>query len=107
MGNKYGARRCEIDGVKFDSGAEAKVYLELRTLQNRKLISDLEVHPILKLLGPKNELICKIEADFKYVKQGKTHWIDVKSPATNTPLSKLKRKLAKAYLGVEIELYWV
>lgn len=50
--NKYGAKRCEIDGYRFDSLAEGRRYEELRLLLLGGQIRSLVVHPRFALYAP-------------------------------------------------------
>lgn len=47
--NKYGAKKCELDGIKFDSMAERDRYLELKILACAGEISDLTLKPRYRL----------------------------------------------------------
>lgn len=46
--NKYGAMKCEADGIKFDSKAEREYYLLLKA---DKEVVHIDVHPIITLPG--------------------------------------------------------
>lgn len=105
--NKYNAKRVQIDGIWFDSKAEAKRYNELKLMRAAKLIVDLKVHPSLKI--PSAEFvnmpqICTVELDFYYFdfKTKLYVWEDVKG--RDNPLSKLKRKLVEAFYGIKVEV---
>lgn len=102
--NKFKAIRTEIDGITFDSKAEARRYAALQILQRAGEIHSLkcQVPYPLKVNG---EPIGKYICDFEYVdlRSGKTVVEDVKSPATaNLPLFKWKRKHVKAQYGVDV-----
>jgi hypothetical protein len=74
-------------------------------MQTAGLITKLETHPVYGIRH--NELtICMVELDFKYwhVKRREYVYEDVKSKGTNTPLSKLKRKLCEVFHGFRVEL---
>ena len=43
--NKYNARKVVVDGIRFDSKAEANRYSQLALLQKRGQISGLELQP--------------------------------------------------------------
>lgn len=103
--NKYGAKRVQVDGIWFDSKAEAKRYTELKLMQTAGMIQGLIPHPTYKIKYL-HEFICKVELDFSYLENKRSimHYEDVKSPATNTPLSKLKRKLVEAFYGIKVEV---
>ena len=46
--HKYSARPTEVDGIRFDSKAEARRYTELRTLEKAGEISHLELQAALR-----------------------------------------------------------
>ena len=89
--NKYGSRKQKdkprIDGYVFDSKIEFERYIELKSKQQKGLISELEVHPKFTLSPPsKNEHGQKISkwgytADFMYHDNEKKYYIveDAKS----------------------------
>jgi hypothetical protein len=109
--NKYRNQPVEIDGFRFSSKKEANRYCELKLLQRAGEISHLEIQPRFKLLV--NGSALKYEsgrqavyiADFAYFDPSRERRIveDVKSPATRTPLYKLKKCLVEAiYPAVKI-----
>jgi hypothetical protein len=75
--NKYNAVPQRIDGIYFDSTAEANRYCELKLLVRAGVISDLKVHPRYSLTKKK-----KYEADFEYIEDGKSIVEDVKGKMT-------------------------
>jgi len=88
--NKFGAKRCEFDGYKFDSKAEMVRYGELRTLEITGHIKALKVKPVFQLPGN-----VKYIADFGYTENGQTVIEDVKGGrATITPAFRIKWKQA-------------
>ncbi|MBD9455934.1 DUF1064 domain-containing protein [Rhizobium sp. RHZ02] len=108
---KYKAQPVTIDGIRFASKKEANRYCELRLLLKAGEISHLEIQPRFKLLVNGSPL--KYEsgrsavyiADFAYFDPSRERRIveDVKSPATKTPLYKLKKALIEAiYPAVKI-----
>lgn len=108
---KYNAKPVEIDGHRFASTKEAKRYTELKLLQKAGVISHLEIQPVFKLIINGSSLSydsgrkAKYIADFAYfdAEKGKRVVEDVKSPATKTPLYKLKKALVQAiYPAVQI-----
>jgi hypothetical protein len=100
--NKFNARKCSEDGYKFDSGRELKRYRELKLYVKAGHISNLEVHPIY-VFTVNGHPICKMIPDFRYIEQEKLVVEDVKSPATITPVYRLKSKLLKALYGIDIK----
>ncbi len=67
-GNKYGAKKVQIDGHTFDSIAESNRYGELRLMERAGLISDLKVHTRLSIWEPLHIKARPIvyEVDFDY-----------------------------------------
>lgn len=94
--SKYGAKKTEIDGIKFDSKKEGKRYLELKEMLKNNKISDLELQPRF-LLQDKfkhgGKTIRKIEyvADFKYKTGTDTIVEDVKG--FKTDVYNIKKKI--------------
>ena len=96
---KYHAVKTVIDGIRFDSKAEAARYNTLKLLERNGDISTLMVHPVypLEVNGQK---IGKYIADFVYWENGREVVEDVKG--VKTPTYRLKAKLVKAIYGFEI-----
>lgn len=72
MYNKYKAKKTTIDGIKFDSKAEARRYAELILLQKANKIKCLELQPVFELQEGfkhrgKNIRAIKYIADFAYI----------------------------------------
>lgn len=101
--SKYGAKKVVIDGVKFDSQAEAKHYLyTLKPKLEAGEISNLEFHPRFRceIRGIK---ICDYLGDFRYTvpansdqpeNSSTTVIEDVKG--TKTDVYRIKKKLVEA-----------
>ena len=96
MAHKYNARKTTIDGITFDSKAEAARYQDLRLLEQSGYISELVLQPIFELQpgfehdGKRERPITYI-ADFRYEQDGKVIVEDVKGMRTRE--FNLKRKL--------------
>jgi hypothetical protein len=78
-GNKYGARRTEVDGHVFPSQAEAKRYTQLKLCETGCYISDLRLQPSYELQpsftdtsGHRQPAI-RYTADFAYREPGNPH----------------------------------
>lgn len=101
--NKYGAKRTVVDGILFDSKAEASYYSMLKMREKGGDVSAVELQRPFSLLGPKGELICTYKADFCFWdhKADKFRVVDVKG--VETSVFKLKRKMMKILLGIEVE----
>jgi hypothetical protein len=96
--HKYGAKKTEIDGIKFDSKAEAKRYQELKLLERGKVIQNLSLQPRFTLQEGfvnvdtlKKERPIEYVADFQYDMNNETIVEDCKGFKTSD--YKIKRKL--------------
>ena len=113
--NKYGAKKAEVDGIKFDSKKEAGRYMELLMLQHAKQITGLELQPKYPLMVghdrpvksrtaryPKGRTVSYF-ADFLYYNEkGALVVEDVKG--MDTDVSRIKRACVEAYYRIEIIL---
>jgi len=97
--SKYNAVKTTVDGIKFDSKAEARRYSELKLLLKVKTIADLELQPRYDFVvnGVK---IGFYKADFRYKIGNRIIIEDVKG--VKTPVYNLKKKLMKAIHGIDI-----
>ena len=100
--NKFGAKKAEVDGIRFDSKAEAARYGELKMLEAAGQIANLQAHPTF-IIVDKDEHggFMRYEADFMYMDwQGDIGEITVEDlkggRATQTPLWRLKWRLVQA-----------
>ncbi|APT48979.1 hypothetical protein BSA171_14570 [Bacillus safensis] len=97
MSNKYGARKTVVDGITFDSKAEAKYYQHLKWLKQAKQIKDFSLQPRFELqetFKKHNKTFRKIEyiADFEvHNLDGSIEIIDIKGMETKD--FAIKRKL--------------
>ena len=102
---KYGNKKTEVDGITFDSQAEARRYKALKLLERAGEIQALELQPVYEIVpsvtlyGRKRPAV-KYKADFRYIEKGETVVEDVKG--MRTPVYNLKRHLMKAVHGIEI-----
>lgn len=92
--SKYGAIRTEVDGIVFASKREARRYNELKILVRSKTISDLKLQPKFPI-EYRGQKICDVIGDFEYIEGG--NWICEDVKGFDTPVSKLKRKMVKAF----------
>ena len=97
--SKYRNIKTEVDGIVFDSKAEARRYAELRLLEKANEISDLRLQPKFncKIHGKK---ICTYRADFDYYDGDQ--WVIEDVKGFRTQGYQLKKKLVEALYGVEI-----
>lgn len=102
-GSKYHATKTVVDGIKFDSKKEARRWLELRALESAGRICNLQRQVRFELLPSQRDKVtnkvierpCFYVADFTYTDAKDDSYVieDVKTPATATPVYKLKKKL--------------
>ena len=97
--SKYHAKKTVVDGIKFDSKKESLRFLELRMMERAGEIRYLKLQPRFdfELNGTKMGFY---KADFQYWKDGAVVVEDVKG--FKTPVYNLKKKMMKAFHGVEI-----
>jgi hypothetical protein len=101
-------RKTEVDGLKFDSKAESRRYLELKELALTHKIEDLRCQvpfillPSQYLEGKCVERGVKYVADFTYMENGQLIVEDVKSPISITPSYIIKRKMMLNVHGIRI-----
>lgn len=106
MFSKYRNRKTTVRNITFDSKLESHIYL--------KLLEFSKKYPIAFDRQPEYVLIdgfmvngyryrkTVYKGDFNVVINGKIYTIDVKSPASETQVFKLKRKLFAQKYGREI-----
>lgn len=106
MKAKYGNKKTEVDGITFDSKAEARRYGQLKLLERAGAIQGLTLQPVFVLIpsvtvqGRKRPAI-KYKADFQYIEGEKRVVEDVKG--VRTPVYNLKRHLMKYVHGIDIK----
>jgi len=102
--NKYHAKKTTFNGIKFDSKHERDRYVELALMEKAKAIQDLKCQvsfPLIKKSSHGREI--KYIADFVYYENGKMVVEDTKSPATKTPVYRLKKRLMAEIYNIEIK----
>lgn len=107
--NKYGNRRCSMDGYTFDSVKEMNRYADLKFMLLAHEISDLELQKQYELQPAFRDANGKMvrpiyyRADFVYKdKDGNTIIEDVKSEATKKDAVYNIKKKMMAYKGLTI-----
>ena len=97
--SKYNAAKVALDGLKFDSKKEARMYELLKEMEKNGLIKNLKVHPSFTLLtgyrhykSKKKIRPIKYVADFSFfdVSQNRFRIIDCKGYKTKVYLMKKK-----------------
>jgi len=103
---KYGNKKTVVNGIKFDSKWEAERYLYIKSLERAGRVKDLELQVRFNLVV-NDQKICAYIADFRYKREDKEGvWQEIIEDAkgVETPEFKLKKKLMKACLGIDIFL---
>lgn len=98
--SKYRNVKTEVNGVLFDSKKEATRYKQLLAMIHANIISHLQIQVPFKI-AMDGKLICTYKADFVYMSNGNRIVEDCKG--VKTPVYNLKKKLMKAFHGVEIK----
>lgn len=86
--NKYGAKKVEIDGIKFDSKKEGERWLALSLLQKAGHITNLRRQVRVDLMGQHRPMLTRtgrqmhITIDFVYEEDGETTYEDCKGMPT-------------------------
>lgn len=105
-GSKYGNKKVEVNGMKFDSKREARRYLDLKAMEVAGQIKNLQLQvkytliPSQKIDGVVVEREVSYVADFVYEQNGKTVVEDSKGHRTDTYI--VKRKLMLYIHGIRI-----
>lgn len=98
--NKYHNKKVYVDGIRFDSKAEARRYLFLKSEQEAGRIKNLKLQPEFEILpthkkNGKTVRAIKYKADFQYLRGSECVVEDVKGVETET--FRLKKKLVEFY----------
>ena len=92
-----------LDGLRFDSKAEAGRWVYLQRLQQAGEITDLRRQVRIPLHAPSGAVVGFYVADFEYLRQGLPVTEDVKSAATfELEIFQWKRRHFAAEYGREI-----
>ena len=98
---KYRNEKTEIDGIRFDSKAEARRYQYLKSRLDDGEIESMVLQPkyAIEVNGIK---ICTYIADFRYRYFGSETEIVEDVKGVRTPAYRLKKKLMKAVHGIDV-----
>lgn len=105
--NKFGARKTVVDGITFASRAEAKFYSQLKLREQAREVGLVELQRPFALIGPDGMLITTYRCDFAFYDyvEDRFRVLDVKGgKATQTDTFRLKRKMMKSFLGIDVEV---
>lgn len=101
--SKYGAQKTLVDGILFDSKAEAAFYAALKQREKAGEVTDIYPQREYDLMV-NGVLIARYRADFVFFDRilRTRRVVDVKGYATRD--FRLKAKLMKACFGIEVEV---
>ena len=104
--NKFGAKKTDFMGMKFDSKWEAERYGQLHAMQENGEISELErkVRFNIVIEGQK---ICAYIADYTYRKPNKDgvlEYVVEDAKGVETEVFRLKKKLMLAVNNIDIKV---
>lgn len=102
--SKYGNKKVMLEGVMFDSVAEANRWSVLRIMEKAGEITDLQRQVPFAITAPNGELICTYRCDAAYWHVQKKRRVIEDTKGVETDLFKLKKKLMRIFLGIEIEV---
>lgn len=107
--NKYNAKKTVVDGITFDSKAEAKRYGELLLLQKAEKIEGLRVHTPWPLFAAhqttsETTLVGRYESDFDYFDNDDGGLIVEDVKGMMTPFSAWKIKHFEAQYGIDVKI---
>lgn len=105
--SKYGAIKTELDGITFDSKAEARHYQKLKLLERAGHITDLKCQVRFDLigrqkLGGKMLPVMYYKADFTYT-DGDGRYVVEDVKGMMTPAYRIKRRLMLDKYGIEVQ----
>lgn len=107
--SKYGAKKTVVDGIKFDSRAEARRFETLKLMQKAGMISDLKRQVVYTLLpgvkysgDARAKPALRYVADFTYVEGGQLVVDDTKGVITEG--FRIKRHLMKHIHNIDLRL---
>lgn len=98
---KYRNVPVEVDGIRFDSKAEAARYNVLLNRQAAGILGAIVVHPRFELKVGETH-ICFYIGDFQYYDHRARRSIVEDVKGVRTPAYKIKKRLMKAIYGIEI-----
>ena len=108
MRNKYGARKVTVDGIRFDSLKEARLYRDLKVLEKTGVIRDLQLQVPFELIPTQKDEKGKVierkvvyKADFTYFAGDTFVVVDAKGVRTKEYILKRKMMLQKYNIRVQ------
>lgn len=97
--SKYGAVKTEVDGIKFDSKKEARVYQQLKLMQKAGAVLCF-MRQVPYNFVHNGVKICAYRADFVVTFRDHTEVWDAKGVRTKEYV--IKKKMMKAFYNIDI-----
>lgn len=111
MTSKYGAKKTTVNGVKFDSKAEARRWVDLLLLQKSGAITELQRQVMFVLAPPvrlRGEKRSKPElrycADFCYREARNYEYVVEDVKGVVTPVFRIKQHLMATVHGISVRI---
>lgn len=102
--SKYGNKRVLLDGITFDSKAEANYYAALKLRERAGEVSGIELQRAFPIIVG-GVRVGEYLSDFAFIdhrQDDRLRVIDVKG--CDTPLSRFKRKCVEAFYQIKVEV---
>lgn len=105
---KYQERKTEVDGITFDSAAEARRYVQLKMLVAAGEIKDLGIQPEFILQpsfkhGKRTVRAITYRADFRYTEVATSEVVVEDVKGMETPVFQLKAKMLLYVHHIEVK----
>ena len=100
--SKYNAVKTDVDGIRFDSRAEARRYQELRCMERIGEIQSLYRQPSYDLQTFSGAVVGRYVADLSYTYSATGEIIVEDVKGFKTPLYRWKKKHVEAQYGITI-----
>lgn len=101
---KYRNQPVVVDGIRFDSKAEAKRWGELQELQSYGVIRELSRQNRYELRAEPGVVVGHYVSDFDYFDIYKQRYVTEDTKGVQTPLFKFKAKIFEANYGRKITI---
>ena len=98
--NKYHAKRCEFEGIKFASKGEMHCYQNLRFLEKAGYLKDIECHVIVNLVAGIGH-----KTDFRFYDVKCQTLVYAEFKGMKTDRWRLIKKLWKVFGPAELRVY--
>lgn len=102
--SKYRNQPIVLDGIRFASKLEARYFSQLKLREKAGEVFYVELQKRYPLIGPDGLLVATYVADFVFWDQRESRQRIVDLKGIETDVFKIKKKLMKSLLGLEVEI---